>query len=174
VSGGAFLWRKHAQARVLECELNGPVQRLLAEHDGYMRLEDPVLHRREIRFDAERAMLEVTDHLLCKDSHRVEQYWHFSERCSIDVQAGMISVVDADQQLVITTPQNANVQKEFGSEDPELGWISRSFDTRSPTTTLRVSLTISGEARLVTRFQIRRRSADNLHSSVGATALASA
>jgi hypothetical protein len=174
VSGGAFLWRKHAQTRVIECELDGSVQRLVAEHDGYLRLEDPVLHRREIRFDAVRAMLEVTDHLMCKQSHRVEQFWHFSERCSVDVQPGMVSVVDGDQQLVITTPQNANIQKEFGSEDPEMGWISRSFDTRAPTTTLRVSLTIAGEARLVTRFQIRHRSTDDFHSSVGTAALASA
>jgi hypothetical protein len=174
VSGGAFLWRKHAQARVLERELDGPVQCLVAEQDGYMRLEDPVLHRREIRFDTIKGALEVTDHLICKGSHRVEQFWHFSEHCVVDVQPGVISVVNADQRMEITTPQNANVQKEFGSEDPELGWISRAFDTRSPTSTLRVSLTITGEARLVTRFHIAHRSADDLHSSVGSIALAPA
>ena len=174
VGGGAFLWRKHAQTRVRECALEGSMQRLVAEHDGYMRLEDPVLHRREILFDAERVLIEVTDDLICKASHRVEQFWHFSEDCEVEVQAGCVSVKNGTQRITITTPHMANVQKEFGSEDPELGWISRAFDTRAPTTSVRVSLTTSGEARLVTRFQVIEDSADDLQSRVGAIALAPA
>jgi hypothetical protein len=40
-----------------------------------------------------------------------------------------------------------------GREDVPLGWVSRRFDQRSPTSTLLVQGTTRGNARLVTRLE---------------------
>jgi hypothetical protein len=41
-----------------------------------------------------------------------------------------------------------------GQEDPPLGWISRAFDSKRPTTTLRGALAIRGTTTLVTELQV--------------------
>ena len=55
VQAGNFMWTDHAQARCIEFEAGAERQRFVGEHYGYERLEDPVVHRREIVFDARAA-----------------------------------------------------------------------------------------------------------------------
>ena len=61
---------------------------LVAEHDGYTRLQDPVLHRRELRFVRATATLTVRDQLLCRNEHQLELPWHFSEDCEVHSTPG--------------------------------------------------------------------------------------
>ena len=65
VQAGNFMWTHHAQARCIEFEAGTERQRFVGEHDGYQRLADPVVHRREIVLDARRQLIEVTDMLRC-------------------------------------------------------------------------------------------------------------
>ena len=51
VGAGNFLWLAHAPVRVLEFISTAQFDRLVAEHDGYRRLRDPVTHRRELSLD---------------------------------------------------------------------------------------------------------------------------
>ena len=55
--GGAFLWLRHGNARLLEWDAANLVA--IGEHDGYLRLPDPVTHRRAVARIGERALLVV-------------------------------------------------------------------------------------------------------------------
>jgi hypothetical protein len=70
--GGAFLWLRHANARLLVWDEEHLVA--VAEHDGYARLPDPVSHRRAIASIGGRALL-VVDRLEARGTHLAAQNW---------------------------------------------------------------------------------------------------
>jgi hypothetical protein len=155
VSGGNFLWIKHAQAQVIAIERTPLVDRWVASHDGYARLKHPVTHRREIQFEKQHSRLLVTDELLGSGTHQVEMFWHFGEHCAVLANGRDVRVSCGDVLLSMTLPQELRCNVHRGVERPEpTGWISRSFDAKVPTTTLIASGRIAGAARLVTRFNI--------------------
>jgi len=59
---------------------------MVGSHDGYLRLADPVLHRREIAFDKIASTIRVRDALECRKNHRVEIHWHCHEDAEVLLQ----------------------------------------------------------------------------------------
>jgi hypothetical protein len=155
VSGGNFLWIKHAQARVIAIERTPSSERWVASHDGYTRLKHPVTHRREILFEKEHSRVQVTDELLGSGSHEVEIFWHFAEQCAVEMEGGAVRATHADVALAMSVPEGLRCDIRRGVESPQpAGWISRSFDARQPTTTVVMSGRITGAARFVTRLSL--------------------
>lgn len=155
VSGGNFLWLKHAQAQLIAIERTPLVDRWVASHDGYGRLKHPVTHRREIQFEKQQARLQVTDELLGAGPHRIEMFWHFAEACAVVANGRDVRVSCGDVLISMTLPEELRCNVHRGVERPEpTGWISRSFDVKVPTTTLVATGRSDGAARLVTRFNI--------------------
>jgi hypothetical protein len=153
--GGAFLWLTHAQARVLAFESNEAGERIVAEHDGYERLPDPVLHRREVRLERSASTLTVVDELCCRGEHEVELFWHLAEHCDAAGRDNQFSIRSDDVELRMTLPAQARCEILRGSEEPIAGWRSLRFDERLATTTVRAALRIAGNTRLVTHLALR-------------------
>jgi hypothetical protein len=155
VSGGNFLWIKHAQAQVLAIERTPSIERWVASHDGYTRLKHPVTHRREILFEKEHSRVQVTDELLGSGSHEVEIFWHFAEQCAVEMEGGAVRATHADVALSMSVPEGLRCDIRRGVESPQpAGWISRSFDAKQPTTTVIMSGRITGAARFITRLSL--------------------
>ncbi|MGH8747056.1 MAG: alginate lyase family protein, partial [Burkholderiales bacterium] len=72
LAGGSFLWLRHARARCELLESDACRDLFVGAHDGYLRLRDPVLHRRRIEFDKLASRIEVHDTLECAGEHFVE------------------------------------------------------------------------------------------------------
>jgi hypothetical protein len=101
--------------------------------------------------------LEVVDMIEGLSEHVIERLWHFSEECDVTVDHGnQIIVVNGNQRVGIhlQDPRQTMVQVYHGSDDPVFGWISRSFDRKTSTTTVVERVTIIGAARLVAEFQL--------------------
>jgi len=134
VIGGNFLWLRKAKARCDTSDLDGERQLFKGTHDGYQRLADPVTHEREIAFDAISNCFSVTDTLHCLSRHQVEVCWHFAEACQVTCGDGRIVATVGNCRL---TMRMTNVDWEptvlHGQESPPAGWISRSFDKKTPT-----------------------------------------
>lgn len=155
VSGGNFLWIKHAQAQVIAVERTPLADRWVASHDGYTRLKHPVTHRREILFEKEPVRVQVTDELLGSGSHEVEIFWHFAERCTVEMEGNAVRVTHGEVGLSMSVPDGLRCDIRRGIEKPEpAGWISRSFDDKQPTTTVVMSGRMTGAARFVTRLNL--------------------
>lgn len=153
VSGGNFLWIRHARAQVLSVERTPLVDRWIASHDGYSRLKHPLTHRREICFEKEPSHLQVTDELLGSGEHWVEMFWHFADQCSVAAEGRSVRLTQGDVVLAMVLPEGLRCDVYRGVERPQLaGWLSRSFDVKVPTTTVVASGRIAGATRLVTRF----------------------
>jgi len=154
VAAGNFLWLSHAPVRVLEFVANAQFDRLVAEHDGYRRLADPVTHRRELLLDHASSVITVADELFCRESHAVEMFWHFAEACEVSLEGAVATARRGRVQLTMQLPQGMRCELVRGREAAPLGWLSRRFDQRAPSPTLLVQGTTRGNARLVTRMEL--------------------
>jgi hypothetical protein len=153
VIGGNFLWLRKANAYCACAELGGDRQVFRGWHDGYLRLDDPVKHQREIVFDASRNCFEVFDELDCAGQHEIELCWHFAEDCTVNCSGGSI-VADAGAVRLTMAMEGSPLSPKLlrGEEDPPAGWISRSFDAKMPMTSIVWGGEIQGKVRLLTRL----------------------
>lgn len=154
LSGGNFLWLSHARARAIEFTATPQFDRLVAEHDGYRRLPDPVTHRRELRLEHATATLLVIDELFCEGSHQVEILWHFAADCDVTQVGDRIAAAKSGACLSIVPPPSLACELIRGRAEPPLGWVSPCFDRRVPSPTLVGRAGICGNARFVTQMQL--------------------
>jgi hypothetical protein len=153
-SGGNFLWLRHAHAHVEQ--FDAQAQRLIAWHDGYRRLADPVTHRRLIGYDASSSTLTVEDQVSCAASHFVEIFWHVAPEWSVASSALGVELTQAELAVHIELPQRLRLRLARGEEDPPLGWASTRLDEKRPCTTLALSggVTAPG-AGFTTRIRVK-------------------
>ena len=142
VSGGTFLWNHHAEARCVAFEAGGEHQRLLAQHDGYRRLRQPVVHQREIIYRRGARTVEVTDRLIGRGTHYIEIFWHFAPECVVTIDGDEARAVRPDIELTLRWPRPLRAQVVRGRAEPCMGWVSPHFDEKVPTD----SLVVCGEA----------------------------
>lgn len=155
VIGGNFMWLKHANVRFEDWESSEWQERVLGCHDGYLRLVDPVLHRREIIFDKVSNMIRVLDTLECRKNHKIEVHWHCHEDTEVSLMGTCVKIARAKSEINLMLEDNRfSVRLARGEESPPLGWISRSFDSKVPTTVVVWSGEIEGSCELETRLKI--------------------
>jgi hypothetical protein len=154
VSGGNFLWTKHSKSTVLAFDTNSEKEHLSCKHDGYQRLSDPVDTQRELTYDRRVRTLYVLDSLICKRQHRLEMYWHFSEKCAVQMQADLAIVNNANAIVKLRWPSGLSGRIVRGSENSPIGgWISHRYDRRVPSNTLVVAGNITGSWRGLTTIE---------------------
>jgi hypothetical protein len=147
-SGGNFMWLRKA---VAGCRLwRSSPERDLFEgwHDGYMRLSDPVLHRRRITVDKRARRVVVEDTLRMSGAHEIELFFHCSERCRVDSVPDGYALSQGSATLVLRPPQAEGAASRVyrGSLAPILGWVSRRFDEKQPAPTIVWHARLTGDA----------------------------
>jgi hypothetical protein len=150
VSGGNFMWLRHARIGSVSWQEREDGARLSAQHDGYSRLPDSVLHTRSVHFERQRRRFVIEDQLSCKAGHAVERFWHFGENCQVEQNAAGVTVRSGDKtvHLILDSTSAAARNLYKGSEQPLCGWVSRRFDVKQPTFTLVESHQINSVATL--------------------------
>ena len=155
VAGGNFLWLRHAQARCLNFETTSSEDVWEAQHDGYQRLPDPVIHRRRLVLDKAARKLTVTDTLECTGRHTAALHWHFAESCAVELQGNTAVARCGDMRVRLILPaQGGRAEIVRGAENPPLGWISRRFDEKYPTSCLRWTTDLQGTTQWASEIQI--------------------
>lgn len=153
--GGNFLWLEKAQATVDACELGALMPYVRGHHDGYRRLQDPVTHAREVRFDASRNLFEVIDTLTCNAPHHVSLSWNVAESCTAQLEDGDAVIHSAGAMVRLSLDaMTFSAELLQGCEQPPAGWVSRRFDTRRPCPLLVWRGRIDAPIRLVTTISI--------------------
>jgi hypothetical protein len=143
VSGGNFLWTRHARTTCHGFEVTAERQRLVASHDGYRRLHAPAMHRRSLTYDVANQILVVDDEVTSTGNHFMELHWHFSEGCLVELLADQVVVKDCRAALILRWPMGCIAKLAYGEITPPLAWISRRFDTKEPCHTLALRRQIS-------------------------------
>jgi len=157
VIGGNFMWVHHARAMCESWASDAERDRLVGRHDGYIRLRDPVSHRREIVLDKKADVIHVTDSLECLRAHTVQLYWHCHEEVDAQILDGVVQMrrEGVELTLVVLDP-GFSPRLARGAEDEPLGWVSRRFDAKKPTTTVVWTGEVLGNATLRTQITFKR------------------
>ncbi|MFD9461573.1 alginate lyase family protein [Streptomyces sp. NPDC060027] len=136
VSGGPFLWTRHARSRVLAADTSGEgVARWCAEHDGYQGS----VHRRRVELTAASHELRVVDEVR-GDRRAARLAFHLGPAITADL-AGNRAVLTwtrdgEDRSAELDLPGQLSWRAHRGESDPPLGWYSAGFGRKEPATTL--------------------------------------
>ncbi|MGI5142761.1 alginate lyase family protein [Streptomyces sp. CA-106110] len=136
VSGGPFLWTRHARSRVLAADASGDgVAHWSAEHDGY---QDSV-HRRRVELTAESQELRVVDEVR-GPRRAVHLAFHLGPAIAADLVGNRAQLTwtrdGEDRSAVLDLPGQLSWRAHRGETGPPLGWYSAGFGRKEPTTTL--------------------------------------
>jgi hypothetical protein len=147
VSGGPFLWARQATARLLAADLAREV--VVAEHDGYLRLDDPVLHRRAV-IGIDEAIL-VVDRMQAEGVHAYSQRWPLHPELELDERhADRVVARGGGRGLVISLAASGPFELAAvrGCETPFSGWWSERLEALTP------SWVVSADAQVEGVFEI--------------------
>jgi hypothetical protein len=149
-SGGNFMWVRKARAGCTYWSSNAERDVFQGWHDGYLSLDDPVLHRRRIALDKQTRRIVIEDMLEMRGTHTIELFFHCSEQCRVTGSAHGYVVTHGSIQLCVTLPQ---IQRSDwcvyrGSVAPVCGWISRCFDEKRAAPSIVWRCRITGKATL--------------------------
>ncbi|MCB8908042.1 MULTISPECIES: alginate lyase family protein [unclassified Streptomyces] len=139
VSGGPFLWTRHARTRVLVADpsvaTTGATARWCAEHDGYQRS----VHRRRVELTAASREVRVVDEVR-GDPGAVRLAFHLGPAISADLSGSRAMLTwtrdGEDRSAVLDLPGELSWQAHRGETNPPLGWYSAGFGRKEPATTL--------------------------------------
>ncbi|MFD3437078.1 alginate lyase family protein [Streptomyces sp. NPDC058685] len=139
VSGGPFLWTRHARSRVLVADTSGAADggtaRWCAEHDGYQGS----VHRRRVELTAASRELRVVDEVR-GPNRAVQLAFHLGPAITADLvgsRAVLTWTRDGEgRSAVLDLPEQLNWREHRGESDPPLGWYSPGFGRKEPSTTL--------------------------------------
>ena len=131
-SAGTFLWTKQANTRVIDWQTTTKGAVLIAEHDGYTRLRDRIIHRRKLTLEQQE--LEIEDRLQNKGTHQVEWRLHFAPQCEVELKSECCLVKWHSGLLAIYLDEQMEWSLLKGASNG--GWYSPGFNLKQPTTTL--------------------------------------
>ena len=90
---GLFSVENDTRIKIIKWESGKDYDFLEAEHNGYSRLKDPVIHRRSILFDKEKKVIIIRDKLLGKGTHRCISCFNTPPAIECEIEPGLGSVV---------------------------------------------------------------------------------
>jgi len=153
VPAGNFLWLEHATAVVESFETSAIRDRMVAHHLGYMRLPDPVRHRRTWEYVPSALTLIIEDDIECKADHRLEWFWHFAPGCGVRVDGNRLVARNDCVTMVMAFPASLTCRLETAATDPPLGWYSPGLDRKQPSVTAVMEALVVASASFT--FEIR-------------------
>ncbi|ROQ34921.1 heparinase II/III-like protein [Streptomyces sp. PanSC19] len=137
VSGGPFLWTRHARSRVLVADTSDPgVARWCAEHDGYL----PSVHRRRVELTAGSRELRIVDEVRGGPRRAVRLAFHLGPSVVADLVGNRAELRwsrdGEDRSATLDLPGELSWRAHRGESEPPLGWYSAGFGRKEPATTL--------------------------------------
>ncbi|MFK3731394.1 alginate lyase family protein [Streptomyces sp. NPDC088090] len=157
VSGGPFLWTRHARTRVLAVDASdGGVARWCAEHDGY----PGVTHRRRVELTAARGELRVVDEVHGGPG-AVRLAFHLGPAVTAELVENRAllrwSRDGEERSAELDLPGELSWRAHRGESDPPLGWYSAGFGRKEPATALVGSGSADGAAGFTTVLRFHGR-----------------
>ena len=158
-SGGPFLWMTHPKMTTVICDVGDqPVQRWSAEHDGYLRLTTPAMHRRSVTLDSPKRRLTVIDTVDTTAKIPLRLSWHFGPNVLVELSGACAKLswtADTERRHgTLMLPATFTWTCHRAEATPIEGWYSPRFGSRVPTTSLVGTGVASPSACLMTELEL--------------------
>jgi hypothetical protein len=124
---GAMLTGRRTTAKAKKVLHNDHFSFVLASHNGYERLKQPITHSRAILFTQSNIWI-ILDTFKGIGSHTFDQFWHFHHEIFPTIDDNLVCSVSSNNDPVLrivpllTSDINASIGK--GETTPLLGWSS--------------------------------------------------
>jgi hypothetical protein len=153
---GSFSWRRMAQSKVERWIQGNSFDLLVASHDGYQQLAEPVTHRRWVVSLKNGAYL-IRDTIEGKGKHRLVIPWHLGQDLQL-IEHGLYRVRGASHGLALLSPVTHGWAEEVRKES----W-SPVYGQKAPMTVLR----FCADAALPAEFAVLLVTLDEAHQVPG-------
>jgi hypothetical protein len=155
--GGDFLWLRKARAGGSAAHISDTVETLEGWHEGYLRLADPVLHRRRFTLEKRAGVLRIEDRLEMHGEHDIELFLHCAPECAVFPVASGFAISRGPGTLLLRLPPHAQASARVyrGSTQPLCGWVSRHYDQCEPAPTIAWRARLAGTTLLRTELMCR-------------------
>lgn len=154
-TAGPFLWTQKADSFVEQWVSNEHCDEVAGNHNGYHRLQDPVTHRRAIKFDKEQEAITLDDYLEMKAGHKIEQYFHLAPACNVEnINSNIWEITNAGKKIKLAVDNKLNCRVYIGSENPICGWFSCCYDRKIPIHTIVCYGTFLGNQHFTTNIRL--------------------
>jgi len=148
-AGGAFLWTRHASARLVSVDLGRG--QAVGVHDGYRLLTHPVTHRRLVRVDGDEPII-VVDRLESVAAHEVVQSWLLHPGLDAVLEGGVVRATRDGRPRLLIAVQGTSAGRLGllrGDREPFRGWYSRRLEHLEPAWLASWSATAAGSIEIV-------------------------
>ena len=154
VQAGPFLWSTQPTSWIESMRgiEDGDQAEITVAHDGYRRLDPKALHFRRLVLDRQTQRLAVTDWVEAEAAAPVRLAFHFHPAVAVALDGYQARLSWAGGAAVMDLPEKLSWAFHRGAERPPLGWFSRAFGEKMPTTVLIGSGEMSQGERLETRL----------------------
>ncbi|MBI4994749.1 alginate lyase family protein [Candidatus Peregrinibacteria bacterium] len=121
-----------------------------AQHNGYKRLKNSVIHRRVFDFDKKNATLKITDNFMGKGEHALSFYFHFAPGTEVKKIGGKIEAFKNGVKIEMQLPEQ--IAENAVIHDDE---VSPSYGVKIPskTATIRIKYDIKENDNFVFIFR---------------------
>jgi hypothetical protein len=135
---GPFAWDRLPNVSVISWRSSDHSDLLIAEHDGYSRLPQPVIHRRWA-FHRKSKFCLVRDVATGDGQHQLDLRWHLAPGLAAEVAGHSVRIQDSggqclNIQFLATNPWSCQI-------DP--GWISPAYGAKQPISVVHLAATSS-------------------------------
>ena len=140
-SGGPFLWTTPVRTTTLISDVGEQqVQTWCAEHDGYLRLDNPTIHRRSATLNSPERRLTFIDTFDATEVIPVRLSWHLGPGISVDMDGVRATLFwgagPERKQGKLALDPRLDWTLQQAEVEPMAGWYSPRFGTRVEATCL--------------------------------------
>ena len=161
INGPRFMWFEWTKAKPLSFarSYEGRLESFQGQHDGYLRLDAPALHRRAVLRAGDDVWI-VVDDLLGQGTNAVACHWLLAEgEHTIDESANRVClklpVGDLQLHWDVTNIEQTRVDITCGDESKApRGWRSRYYGAREPALSFQLAGTGRMPCRIATVFTL--------------------
>ena len=159
-SGGPTLWTGGARTRLVNLDTDhcGDLRTWSAEHDGYTSLDPPASHQRTVRLESAHRRIEITDEIRTAGTHAIRLAFHLGPTVRAELDDQVVSLrwesgEPSRESATLQLPGGLHWSLARASTHPILGWYSRGFGQKEPTTTVLGEGTCAGSQQFKTILQ---------------------
>ncbi len=130
-----FIWSAPYNAELVRVDISKTGIVIEGMHDGYKRLQEPVVHRRVVSVSNNGNRLEIHDYFDGDGVHDFSIHYHLHPSAELE-NRGSFWCIENDGVRVELRIEGGNLQAVRGNHQPILGWYSSEYGKKVETWTL--------------------------------------
>ncbi|RZV34376.1 MAG: alginate lyase family protein [Chromatiales bacterium] len=150
---GAFMWGHRANATLVDWQEDDLSVVVSGEHDGYAKLEDPVVHRRSLTLHKETGDVSILDQLHCSGQHQACVSFHVAPGYEVTAEDDDIVITGDRGRLRLRSPEGC-FEIVAAADGIKTGWVSSGYHRKARGHALFLRVMVNGDTEIRTSIVV--------------------